>query len=334
MISTIRDYPRKLNLGCGFDYRQGYLNVDFFNDLLADIKMPAAELSLPEDYFEEILLIDVIEHLGYCDSYFVLAQLHLLLTSPGTLLVSSPDLDRSLQQYVEAFACPQDKENILCWVYGTEDAGMSHKFCFPRDCLEQLLQKSGFTVERVTPEEREKFRPSLIYEAKKDEAGDYLRRNRLVVALQKAEFLRIEYTDLPYVDKLLGQFLDVQSALDLRKFVVDTSLVSPKAGLCMIDMEKERLVGVVGCEEVEQSRKTLADSAGVDYFSALPTLFPTFVEAVSCIKNTSFAELPKQSAKLRAFRSDFFTAENYSTFVAYCRALRRKEEYSGDGSWG
>jgi predicted SAM-dependent methyltransferase len=333
MISTIRNYPRKLNLGCGFDYRQGYLNVDFFNDLVADIKMPAAKLSLPADYFEEILLGDVIEHLGYCESYFVLAQLYLLLTGSGVLVVNSPDLDRSLQQYVEASNCPHEKENILCWIYGTEDAGMSHKFCFPRDCLEQLLQKSGFSVERVTTEEKEQFRPSLIYEAKKNEAGDYPRRNRIVAALPKAESLTINYADLPYVDKILEEFLNVRTVPDLHKFVAEASSISPKTALCMINVEKEELVSAVGGGEVEKGRKALADLADVDYFNALPTLFSDFAEAVSCIRNASLAELLRESAKPTAFKADFFTAENYSKFVAYRRAIKRKEDNSGGESW-
>ena len=61
--------PRRLNLGCGFDHRDGYLNVDIKPehepDLLADIR----DLSeLPAGHFDEIVAIDVprAPHEGRC----------------------------------------------------------------------------------------------------------------------------------------------------------------------------------------------------------------------------------------------------------------------------
>jgi predicted SAM-dependent methyltransferase len=59
----------KLNLGCGFDHRAGYLNVDmhpFTNpDLVADV----LDLSmLPAATYDEIIAQDVLEHFRWCDT--------------------------------------------------------------------------------------------------------------------------------------------------------------------------------------------------------------------------------------------------------------------------
>ena len=55
---------KKVNLGCGFDKRKEYLNVDLNDfhspDLVADVTK--LEM-LPENHFEEVLAIDILEHI-------------------------------------------------------------------------------------------------------------------------------------------------------------------------------------------------------------------------------------------------------------------------------
>ena len=67
--------PKKLNLGCGFDKRKGYLNVDFQDfhkpDLVADIKNLSM---LPSEYFEEIIAQDVLEHFPKDETITVLKK--------------------------------------------------------------------------------------------------------------------------------------------------------------------------------------------------------------------------------------------------------------------
>src|SRR6478672_11115968 len=57
-------HPRRLNLGCGFDYREGFLNIDLNDfhkpDLVADVRNLH---SLPSDFYEELVANDVLEHL-------------------------------------------------------------------------------------------------------------------------------------------------------------------------------------------------------------------------------------------------------------------------------
>jgi hypothetical protein len=58
--------PRLLNLGCGFDHRAGWLNVDSFEACKPDrlIDLEQFPWDLPSDYFEQILIKHVLEHLG------------------------------------------------------------------------------------------------------------------------------------------------------------------------------------------------------------------------------------------------------------------------------
>ena len=56
-------YPKRLNLGCGYDIRPEYLNVDLHArhgpDLLADVTNLGM---LPSEWFSKIIALDVLEH--------------------------------------------------------------------------------------------------------------------------------------------------------------------------------------------------------------------------------------------------------------------------------
>ena len=79
----------KLNLGCGFDKREGWLNADSFEacapDLLLDIE--TTPWALETSAFEHVLLKHVLEHVGAQFETFaaVMRELH-RVTAPGGLV--------------------------------------------------------------------------------------------------------------------------------------------------------------------------------------------------------------------------------------------------------
>ena len=52
----------KLNLGCGFDHREGWLNVDSFPECRPDrlLDIEATPWKLPTDGFDEVLMKHVL----------------------------------------------------------------------------------------------------------------------------------------------------------------------------------------------------------------------------------------------------------------------------------
>ena len=79
----------KLNLGCGFDRRDGWLNVDHFAlcepDQLLDIE--ATPWDLPTDGFEHVLMKHVLEHVGASFPVFAAVMQELYrVTAPGGLV--------------------------------------------------------------------------------------------------------------------------------------------------------------------------------------------------------------------------------------------------------
>ena len=58
---------KKLNLGCGPDYKEGWVNLDCRNNVKTDLKWNLDKFSYPfkDDTFEEVLMNMVLEHLQY-----------------------------------------------------------------------------------------------------------------------------------------------------------------------------------------------------------------------------------------------------------------------------
>lgn len=77
-------YPKKLNLGCGFDIRPDYINIDFQDfhnpDLVADIRKLDM---LPSGLYDEVIAQDCLEHFPRCDTEPALFEWSRLLKTGG-----------------------------------------------------------------------------------------------------------------------------------------------------------------------------------------------------------------------------------------------------------
>jgi SAM-dependent methyltransferase len=80
---------KRLNLGCGHDAREGYVNLDSAALPGVDVVHDLRELPLPFDdqRFEEVLCQDVLEHLDYPP---VLGEVHRVLRPGGRAVIRSP----------------------------------------------------------------------------------------------------------------------------------------------------------------------------------------------------------------------------------------------------
>ncbi len=133
----------KLNLGCGGDHKRGHLNVDAFDDTIADKIMPATNLQFDDNTVEEILMSQVIEHFGIARSIYALSECFRVLQPGGKLILEMPDIQESFKIYLNGER--EDRKYILPWIYGVDMPGMQHRFCFPGDLLREELEKIGFT---------------------------------------------------------------------------------------------------------------------------------------------------------------------------------------------
>lgn len=150
--------PRRLNLGCGWDKRDGYLNVDLqaFHepDLVADVR----DLHmLPDGHFEEIIAQDVLEHLTRADAPVALKEWARLLEDGGRLVLRLPDLLGLLRQLERATTREKLIELVQC-LFGTQGyEGDYHLNGYTEALLRQELYLAGFAVETLTPKDEWMF---------------------------------------------------------------------------------------------------------------------------------------------------------------------------------
>lgn len=87
---TYHNLPARANLGCGGDYREGWYNVDYREDIRTDERYDFDELPWPwpDDAFDHVLMDNVIEHLD--DRYAALKELARVVSPGGRIVLRFP----------------------------------------------------------------------------------------------------------------------------------------------------------------------------------------------------------------------------------------------------
>lgn len=86
------DQPLKLNLGCGKNVLQGYINVDKFGEPELKHDLECFPWPWPDNSVEEIVLNHVLEHLGATtDSYFnIIREIYRICQTDATVHIAVP----------------------------------------------------------------------------------------------------------------------------------------------------------------------------------------------------------------------------------------------------
>lgn len=88
-----RQFPNRLNLGCGFDVRPDFLNVDFLEVHGPDLVGDVLDLGvLPDGHYVEIIAQDILEHVKRVDVPVALREWRRLLHPDGVLRIRVPDI--------------------------------------------------------------------------------------------------------------------------------------------------------------------------------------------------------------------------------------------------
>jgi len=134
----------KLNLGCGLDRRQGYVNIDKRKEVQPDLVLDLEDgkLPFPDSSCSEILAHDVLEHLSWRKVRALLRECLRVLEPGGVLKLRVPDLE-----LIYKLRFGQDFEEISFWVYGAQDyPENTHKAGFTMASLRKLLESEGFEI--------------------------------------------------------------------------------------------------------------------------------------------------------------------------------------------
>jgi len=143
----------RLNLGCGLDYREGYVNIDMHGvmhkvDMQADVTWLK---DITDQSCTEILAQDILEHIARPRAINALCEWNRVLRMKGWLTVRVP----SLRHLLTLLAAPQrqdiamQKQLIQC-LYGTQSyEGDYHLNGFTEVTLRYDLEQAGFKMGQV-----------------------------------------------------------------------------------------------------------------------------------------------------------------------------------------
>lgn len=150
----------KLNVGCGHDYREGYINIDG-SDLLPKVDkiINLSKDSLLQHFGTEsvslILAKDFIEHFFHWEAIKILADFYSLLEKDGILKMKLPDFKYICNTWRISY------EDKITFLYGGQDKNQDekkdsyrvkfpeffcHKYGYTQKTMKDELFKIGFST--------------------------------------------------------------------------------------------------------------------------------------------------------------------------------------------
>jgi len=132
----------RLNLGCGFTYRPGYVNIDSCERSVADVVADVSWLPHSENSVDEIEAMQLIEHFDLTHCRYVLAEWYRTLAPSGRLALETPDIIKSVRKLASKKGGGWQPTHQ--WVYGIDSPGLQHKSGFTFETLKALLEEAGF----------------------------------------------------------------------------------------------------------------------------------------------------------------------------------------------
>ena len=147
-----KEYPNKINLGCGFDKRNGFLNVDLNDFHEPDLVCNIENLQeLPTSYYEYALANDILEHIPRLKTRNVLKEWNRILQLGAILELQVPNVEGVLSLLQKKkFKTPEKQENLLRCLFGTQAyPGDFHYTGFTEIVLRKMLSDTGFNVKEL-----------------------------------------------------------------------------------------------------------------------------------------------------------------------------------------
>lgn len=134
----------RLNLGCGTDHRDGFVNIDVDKrvkpDVIHDLLKP---LPFANASVSEIILQDVLEHFTKEDGTILLSECARVMKPHGMLRIRVPNLLQIVKQYHNY------DDVLMLFAYGdtsTNGVWGAHKYGYTPEIMEDVLLQHGLKL--------------------------------------------------------------------------------------------------------------------------------------------------------------------------------------------
>ncbi len=140
--------PLLLNLGCGGDIRDGFINIDLFSDDPRVVYMDIRKLDLPDSCVDLILASDIIMQFSHREIDNVLKEWARVMKSNGDLIIRCPSLYLQAKAYLEKV---WNADIASYMIFGPQVRANEYYYCaFDKESIKKHLNNSGFEVEEIT----------------------------------------------------------------------------------------------------------------------------------------------------------------------------------------
>jgi glycosyltransferase involved in cell wall biosynthesis/cytochrome c-type biogenesis protein CcmH/NrfG len=161
--------PLFLNVGCGKDVRQNFVNIDLFSDDPTVVAMDVRRLDLPDSCADGVLASDILEHFSHREVDAVLAEWARVLKPGGELILRCPSLHLQAKAYLSG-VWNADVASYMIFG-GQTNPGDYHCIAFDEASIRRHLAAAGLTVtafeEVDTPQERGFINLNMTVHARK-----------------------------------------------------------------------------------------------------------------------------------------------------------------------
>jgi predicted SAM-dependent methyltransferase len=144
----------KLNLGCGWNAIEGWINIDFDGPpsvFSHDLTKP---LPLAKGSIDFIFSEHFIEHIRREEAVSLLQECHRVLRPNGIVRISTPDLESIMNQYTANDPKRWQHDDFVpdtkCQMLNRAVRDWGHQFIYDFDELKLLFEEAGFNyIKRV-----------------------------------------------------------------------------------------------------------------------------------------------------------------------------------------
>lgn len=136
---------KKLHLGCGKNYIPGWVNVDMFSSVKADVYADIAALPFERGSFELVYASHVLEHVQRHTVIATLSHWRDLLKNGGLLRIAVPNFGAIVRRYNEH----GNLDELIGLLYGGQNHPKNNHFItFNAETLRRDLVACGFETIR------------------------------------------------------------------------------------------------------------------------------------------------------------------------------------------
>ncbi|MFC1557498.1 hypothetical protein ACFL5L_05895 [candidate division KSB1 bacterium] len=139
-----------VNLGCGGDYREGWINVDGSNKVKADRYFDIRYLHkyIEKESVDYFLLQDILEHFYHWEAHRILCDVYSCLKVGGKVEIRVPDCG-----FIMWYPFISIEEKLL-WLYGGQDIPQGSMDDSRRDHPEFFCHRYGWNRRKMKRELR------------------------------------------------------------------------------------------------------------------------------------------------------------------------------------